>query len=188
MRIGLGTGSSGTAELARLLGVPHERHWLPWEVDLAAFGRALPEIVRAGGEVGLYLLPYAEEILARCPEARLVCMQRDPGRTVRGLLRKLGGNPFAVDEDAARFHHGFPFYGGVTLAEGCARFYRDYYARAYDLQRRFPDRFAVFFTDHLLSGAASELDVARFGDLCGSVADDFENFCARPRSEWGWVA
>lgn len=203
MLIGLGTGSTGTAEFARVLGLPHEKHWLPWEVDLHALDDALPEIARVGGEVALYFLPYVEAILERHPDTRFICMQRDAGRTVRGLSRKLGANPFAVDDDARRFMFAFPRYEAVTLAEGAARFYRDYYARAYDLQRRFPDRFAVVFTDHLLMGLAgeeiaSEIDLARLRDLGRSVAQDFHDFCngvpdekrvRESRSEdWGWVA
>jgi hypothetical protein len=176
MLIGLGTGSVGTAELARRLGLPHEKHWLPWEPDDSRLVSALPEIGLSGGEVGLYFLPYVEKILGLVPHVRFVCMQRDPGRTVRGLTRKLGGNPFAIEQDAVRFHHGFPFYGGVTLEEGASRFVRDYYARAYEFQRRFPDRFRVFFTDHLLGSRRGAAMEEVLHDLYGSVQEDFEQF------------
>lgn len=182
MLIGLGTGSTGTAELARILRLPHERRFLPWEPERCPgfLWDELPRLRAQGGEVGLYLLPYAEQILQNADDAKVVCMQRDEARVVRGLTRKLGRNPFAIEEDAAAFGHGFPFYGGVTLAEGVSRFYREYYARAYDLQRRYPGRFRVFFTDHLLGSGTPDLsthNVERLADLAKASHEALWEFC-----------
>jgi hypothetical protein len=180
MLIGLGTGSVGTSELAKRLALPHEKHWLPWVVDEAQLDAALPEIASTGGEVGLYFLNYVEPIMDRVPGANFVCMQRDQARVVRGLTRKLGRNPFTSREDAAAFHNAFPFYGDVTLEEGTSRFYREYYEKAYQLQRRFPWRFRVFFTDHLLGPTAASPDprsAERFSDLCAMTTFDFNAFC-----------
>lgn len=176
MILGLGTGSAGTAELARVLGLPHEKHWLPWRVDLEALDAALPAVREAGGEVNLSWLPYVEALLHREPKARIVVSQRDFGLTVRGLSRKLGTrNPFSVPEDAAAFHHGFPYYGsGLWLREAVGRFYREFYARAYDLQARYPWAVQVFFTDHLLGDPrathlSNPADAVRWADLCEST-------------------
>ena len=184
MLIGLGTGSSGTAELARLLGLPHEERFLPWKPDsddLGAFlAHDLPRIEAQGGEVGLYLLPYAEHIIDLCPEAKFVCMQRDQARTVAGLTRKLGRNVFADPEANTAFNRGFPLYGGVTLAEGAARFYRDYYEAAYTLQRKHPERFQVFFTDHLLGSEVadiSDVNIERLARLSRMTHEALNAFC-----------
>lgn len=186
MLIGLGTGSVGTYELAQRLGLPHESHWLPWEFDEEKLDAALPEIMQSGGEVGLYFLPYVEAILERIPRVQFVCMQRDQSRVVRGLARKLGRNPFASPEDAAAFHNAFPFYGGVTLAEGAARFYRQFYEQAYHLQRLYPWSLRVFFTDHLLGSSVQQPDPQsqkRLADLCSVASNDFEAFCGATARE-----
>lgn len=181
MLIGLGTGSVGTHELAKRLFLPHEKHWLPWEFDEEKLDAVLPEIAQRGGEVSLCFLPYVEAIHRRIPRARFVCMQRDQGRVVRGLAHKLARNPFGMPEDNAAFHNAFPFYGrDVTLEEGAARFYREYYEKAYSLQRRFPWWFQIFFTDHLLGSHAedhSPRSLERFSDLCSMASHDFEEFC-----------
>jgi hypothetical protein len=186
MLIGLGTGSVGTYELAKRLWLPHEKHWLPWEFDEEKLDAALPEIAQRGGEVSLCFLPYVEAILKRVPRTLFVCMQRDQGRVVRGLAHKLGRNPFTSREDSAGYHNSFPFYGDVTLEEGVARFYREYYERAYGLQRRYPWSFRIFFTDHLLGSYAEDHNprsLERFSDLCSMASHDFEDFCGDMVSE-----
>lgn len=166
---GLGTGRCGTLSLAHLLGVSHEMQLLPWEPEPKLLDALWPRVVRAGGDVSLSWLGYVPEILARDPEARFVCLQRERAATVRSWLRQLRGrDQFFMPmtwKDAvtgeAHVRNVFPALDG-PIPEAVDRYYTLYYERAAEWARRFPHRFRIFPMESVLNRRAAQRVMLRF--------------------------
>ena len=104
---GVGSGRCGTTslrlflDLQRRVSVTHElnfegtRQPMPWQTDLPLAEKRLHQLLQrpAGitGDIGFYWLPYTEWILARYPDSRFICLQRNRADTVASYLRRTEG-------------------------------------------------------------------------------------------------
>jgi hypothetical protein len=189
--IGLGTGRSGSASLARFFGAQpgaffaHEGAYarpralrytfgviLPWEPSAAAFAGWQAGLERAArgaafyGDVGSYFLPYVGRILEARPEARFVCIERDRAEVVASFLRKSAGiDPWRAG--AARrsaWDPAFPSLAAASKAAAIGSYWDLYRARAALEAQRRPERFRIFSFARLNERATQEemLDFAGF--------------------------
>jgi len=158
MIFGLGTARCGTYNLSVLLKVPHERIWLPWDVNENVLSWNLKSFKRDGGNVGLSILNYVGLLHDEFPNAHFICLQRDMALTVRSFVRRLKGrNPWCSEKDAAGYHYSFPRYENLSVADAAARYWREYYKRAHDWQIALPDHFRIFTTAYGLGEGIDDL-------------------------------
>jgi hypothetical protein len=158
MIFGLGTARCGTYNLSRLLDLPHERFWLPWKVNETLLSHHMTAFKEHGGNVGLYILNYTGLLHDAFPDAKFVCLQRDMALTVRSFVNRLVGRNVWCDEKARAGHqYAFPEYNGLTIEEAAGRYWRDYYAIAYEWQRKLPFHFRIFNTAYGLGEGMDDL-------------------------------
>lgn len=153
--IGLGTGRCGTLSLARLLGlqehcdVGHERYpTLSWYEDpnpCRHLEQSIESLSDVYGDVGMYYLPYVNEIRGRFPGTRFICMKRDREATINSFCRVVpsGVNWFGDVGKHHPFNRCFPNFGDVPFDVGAAMYWDYYYDTAEGLQC---DWFRIFPT------------------------------------------
>ena len=167
--IGLGTGRCARRCLGRFLNaqsgiqILHEGkvndgqgHPLRWHDDHANLLRwlaALEEHAETSeyyGDIGMYFLPYAEFLIERFPDVKLVCLKRNREEVVKSYLGW-----------AKEYHHWFDHDGGIwkkhTLwdsahpkfdepdkVKAIGLYWDSYYAEVDRLIRLYPDHIACF--------------------------------------------
>ena len=176
--LGMGAGQCGTLLLAQMLDKQHDARvsheqppLLPWNRRSGVPGirerlqRLLAtQQARLVGDVASFYLPYAEEAIAFDPHIRLVCLRRPRDEVVDSFCRFLDQTtPFPVNhwaqQPAPGWYHDplwtrvFPQYDTADREEGLRRYWDEYYARADELARRFPDNVRVWDTETLTTEA-----------------------------------
>ena len=185
--LGTGSGRCGTLSLARLLSrqpgvvVSHEEPpLLPWRPQspreaigerFARWRRLRPAHIV--GDVASFYLPYVEEAIALEPAIRIVCLKRPREEVVESFCRwldrvqPLPTNHWA-EEPAAGWYHDplwtriFPQYPTQDRREGIGRYWDEYYGRAEELSRRYPEHLRVFDTDKALNTEAGLRELLSF--------------------------
>lgn len=140
MIIGVGTGHSGTKNLAKLLGLSHEpKPLLPFKKDF----RLLNQHLKGQGAVALYFTHYIPNILHLYPDAKIVCLKRDKDKTVKGFLK--GANNFNHFNDVVThsFDVCFPDFG-TSMEEGLGLWWDWVYKFVESYEILFPDNVKVF--------------------------------------------
>lgn len=169
--IGCGTGRCGTKSLAKLLDdcegtrVTHEmKPLLPWEVDMelllgriAAFRKAKSPFV---GDVAFYYLPYLPHLIATFPGIRIICLWRDEGKIVESYMAKTSqprNRNHWMEHDGTTWKKDpiwdpcYPKYDVQDKREAIARYVRDYYETARQLELARPHNVQIFDIENLNS-------------------------------------
>ena len=157
------------------------RPLLPWDgqnnsqvirLRFEGLARQCPQVARIG-DVGLYYLPYTDEVLSSLDHVRVICLKRDRQETVDSFIRWIQqtrkGRPVdhwsadraGLEDDP--WDASFPKYVALDMAEAIGQYWDDYYAQASRLAQEFPDRVRVFEMRSTLNdpaGIASLLDWA----------------------------
>jgi hypothetical protein len=216
--IGLGSGRSGTASLAKLLNAQKDaavfHEMSPSTVRFAGTPRPILnaieefEAIVAGGDpsrltvdlarevsarrydqmrhmrrvsligdIAFYYLSYVDEIVARHPGVRFVCLKRDKATTVRSWMQKssLGywrskyigerisaaitrepfrdSRNFWMNHDGTKWLHDpvwdkcFPKFPGPTKKEAIEQYWDFYYEKADTLALNYPNVFRIVASD-----------------------------------------
>jgi hypothetical protein len=172
----MGAGQCGTLLLAQILDkqydarVSHEQPpLLPWNRRPGAPGirERLQRLLathktRLVGDVASFYLPYAEEAIAFDPHIRIVCLRRPREEVVASFCRVLDQSArFPInhwaEQPAPGWYHDpiwtrvFPQYDTTDREAGLRRYWDEYYERAEELARRFPENVRLWDTDALTS-------------------------------------
>lgn len=172
--LGMGAGQCGTLLLAQILDkqpnsrVSHEQPpLLPWAAEQGAPGicERLQRILdtrgeRFVGDVATFYLPYAEEAIHFDPEIRIICLKRPREEIVEGFCRFLDQaapfptNHWAQEPPPGVYHDPlwtriFPQYGTQDREEGIRRYWTEYYEKAEELVRRYPENVRLWDTEIL---------------------------------------
>lgn len=172
--LGIGSGRSGSLSLAVLLNrhpraaISHElrpivagdtlgRRTLNPPAWSAPFQQVEPLVdqmlTRTGpvvGDVASYWLPHVEEVLARLPDTRVVCLRRARDETVDSFMRRSGDKNHWMEHDGSNWRHEpvwdpcFPKYQATSKREAIGMYWDDYYSRAEHLAERFPQQVRVW--------------------------------------------
>ncbi len=176
--LGIGTGQCGLRALAAVLNRQpcvqssyQEAPWLPWQRRqdarrvLAARFERFRRNARPGrlllANCASFYLPYLEDVIALEPDVRVVCLKRPRGEVVAGFCRWLDENtPLPTNhwarQPAAGWHHEvnrtriYPQYDTQVREEGIGRYWDEYYQRAEELARRYPQHVRVFDSAEVL--------------------------------------
>ncbi|TAH34615.1 MAG: hypothetical protein EYC70_16925 [Planctomycetota bacterium] len=123
----------------------------------------------AYGDVAFGYLYAVEHLLARCPSARLMCLQRDRAETVDSLWRWSGPRHHWTEHDGLEWQcdpwdHCFPKFGLADKRAAVERYWDSYYAAARAWEQARPDAVRVFPMDALNSesGQRAILDFAGY--------------------------
>jgi len=180
--LGLGTGRCGTVSLCEFLNaqpgvqmvhegmVDGENHLFSWDGgDSDKLDRWLAFLEqRAGkarffGDIGMYLLPYADRLLERYPDSRVIVMRRGRASTVSSYLHKAKRYNHWMEHDGTVWERhplwdsAFPTYDAATKPAALRRYWDEYYAAAERLREANPDRVQIF-------------DMAQLNDRAGRAA------------------
>ena len=174
----MGTGRCGTRSMWKVLNsqpsvsISHEfPPALPWKRDSAALARKLKEIsARPGplvGDVAFYYLPYAEEVLASHPEARIVCLRRDRAETVSSFARWCAGAHRWLEHSGGKYKRDgwdkcYPKYDIQDPDEACGRYWDEYYAAVATPEKRFPGRVRLWDMEEALNNEDTQSTILRF--------------------------
>lgn len=185
--LGMGAGQCGTELLAQILDqqhnvqVSHEQApFLRWQrgPNRPGIKQKLERMIatrraRFIGDVATYHLPYVEEAVEYCPDIRLICLQRPREEVIRGycgLLDQTSKLPLDhwSKQPVAPFTHDFfrtrtfPQYDVPDRRSGIGMYWDEYYQRAEDLLRRYPQNFRLWDTEVLTTeaGVQEVLDFA----------------------------
>jgi hypothetical protein len=166
--LGMGAGQCGLNLLQEILAQqPSSRvtleqsPLLPWErcsdsagikERLARWKSAFQE--QLVGDVATFYLPYVEQAIERDPGIRIVCLKRSRDEVISAFSQFLNETaPLPINHwtttPGATGHHDplwtqtFPQYETQDRAEGIARYWSEYYKRADDLGRQYPDNVIV---------------------------------------------
>lgn len=179
--IGLGSGRCGTQSLAHLLDqqsaakVYHERvdHQIRWHGSEQEIHTFLDEAVAQDefqliGDVAFYYLPYVEAILARQPNVKFICLQRDCKETVVSYLQKTSGRNHWMEHDGrswqlSRWDDCYPKYAVPDKESALTLYWYDYYFTATRLQALYPQQFRIFPMTALNSKAGQHTILAFLG-------------------------
>lgn len=232
--IGLGTGRSGTASLAKLInsqrdalcfhemnpscarfeGAPQpilrtidefqtiveggDPSMLTVDLSRGVAARAYERLcrmsrVRLIGDIAFYYLTYVEQIAARNPEVRFVCLRRDRQATIRSWLAKSAirrwpskrvadrlsawitrtpyytARNFWMEHDGSRWARDevwdkcFPKFPGPTREEAIGQYWDYYYEEAEKLARALPQAFRIVDTEQINTPAGQSALL----DFCG---------------------
>ena len=182
--IGLGTGRCGTVSLGSLLNaqpdttvihegaIGGERHLLPWDGsgNAAAWFRELARRTapsRWFGDVGMYFLPYVEDILEEWPTARFITLRRSKEETVASYLKKTEGRNHWVKHDGTewrldeRWDIAYPKYPPMPKADALRRYWEEYYHKVGEIQEQYPESISTFDM-HLLNESAGREAILDF--------------------------
>ena len=102
------------------------------------------------------ILPYVEQILARYPDVKFVCLKRDRASTVASYMKKTEGRNHWIQHDGSRWYrdrwdHSYPKYPCADKEKAIGRYWDDYYRESERLQALYPEAFCVFPTEALNS-------------------------------------
>ena len=187
--IGLGTGRCGTRSLSRLLSsqpgmvVLHEgmlegrSHPFRWEGDrdrVVAWIDGLPELLGRPahcGDVGMYFLPYCEDLIASRPEVRFVCLERPRAAVVESFLRHLPDRHPWLRHDGRRWRidpvwdAAYPTFDEPDKARAVGLYWDLYKTEVDRLVALHPTRVGRFSTEALNSveGRNAILDFVGYG-------------------------
>jgi hypothetical protein len=165
--LGSGSGRSGSTSLASLIQAqprsyfshehPPRLAWtdpgqrLEFHVKRFHLMLSLFEIV---GDVSHWWLPHFEIVQKAFPDVKMVVTQRDMAATVSSFLKIKGGNKKGsinnwIDHEgsywaANPWDECYPKYQAESLKEVLVLYWKDYYRRAENLQRRFPNAVKIF--------------------------------------------
>lgn len=179
-----GTGSArcGTKSLAVLFGqqrtvaVAHERHMLPWEVDLGAAHRAVMDLQKRPvrqvltqgipvrwlryrvmcatiiGDIGPWYLPYADYLI-KAHNAKIVCLKRDKEQTVESFLRQrydhCSLHPAEADDPGKPLAGMLPKFDLPSRRANAEAYWEHFYAQADAAEQSHPESFRIFDIDTL---------------------------------------
>ena len=185
----MGAGQCGSGVFAELLNrqpatrVTHAQlPWLGWQRDEnpSGIGERLGRFVSGSqnqrvGDVATFYLPYAEEAIQCDPGIRIVCLKRPRDEVVRGFCRFLDqSSPFKVNhwakEPAAGWCHDpfetriYPQYDTADREEGIGQYWDEYYTRADELQRQYPDNLRVWDAEALTT-AVGVIEILTFAGI-----------------------
>ena len=133
------------------------------------------------GDIGFYYLSYVEDLLAKVPECKFVCVRRDKGQTVRSWLQKsrikrwrslwladrlksiITRTPFHTEYNYWQEHDGsfwmpdpvwdscFPKFEAASKEEAIGQYWDFYYREAERLAEAYPASFRIFDISDLSS-------------------------------------
>lgn len=114
------------------------------------------------GDVASFYLPYVEDVIAVEPNVRIICLKRSREEVIRSFcnwldrVHPLPTNHWAEMPAPGWHHHPiwtriFPQYEIQDREEGIGRYWDEYYERADDLVRRYPEHVRVFDTNLALN-------------------------------------
>lgn len=97
--------------------------------------------------MGFYYLPHVRELMAEFKSLRFVCLRRTQEETIDSFcrMRPAGTHWFSEEGEPNPWDHCFPKYG-VEFQQAVARYWRDYYRSAEQLQGL---RFRIYPTESL---------------------------------------
>lgn len=179
--IGCGTGRCGTVSLSDLLrrqGInsSHEHMLMPWDVDMDKFNQNLNSIMKRHegvvADTAFYYLPYLEIILNRIKNVKIVILKRDMEGTVasfehRTTLRKnINKNHWVKGDEyfaSSIWFPCFPTYDDMTSkTEAIQRYWTEYYEKAGELVKKYPDRVKIFGFRYTLNTEKGQIELAKF--------------------------
>jgi hypothetical protein len=171
MIFGLGTGRCGTGSLAKILDLSHEACSMPWQVNLDKYNEVMPGVIKRGGDVALYWLPYVSLVLEDYPDSKFVCLKRDREETIQSWSRRLPGTSkfmlasvVTLGPNGKHYESLFPDYGDTPVPEAVGMFWDEYYEKSEALQRLIPESFTVVGMNAALNDRAGQ---RRMLDFCG---------------------
>jgi hypothetical protein len=191
--LGMGSGRCGTRSLASLLDaqpgakVSHEEHpLLMWRsANKEKIVRRLERMLRSRtepviGDVASFYLPYVEAALEFDPGIRIACLKRPREEVVQSFCQWLDKvHPLPTNHWAKRpavgWHHEpiwtqiFPQYETIDRLKGIGRYWDEYYERAGELAKRFPEQVRVFDWLAALNTLEGQRDLLSF---CGFADDE----------------
>lgn len=183
--LGMGAGQCGLNLLAEILGQQpssrvtlEQRPLLPWVQPAGRpgirqrFDRWTSQHQeRIVGDIATFYLPYVEEAIGLRPDLRVVCLKRPSDEIVAGYCRQIDQqfsiptNHWSVDPGPEwtsdpQWSATFPQYDTTDRVTAVRRYCQEYYDRADELARRFPDNVLVIDTEVLTNreGVHSVLD------------------------------
>lgn len=167
--IGLGTGRCGTTSLGRFLNAQSgirifhegetddgEQHPLPWEVDHEKLLHWLATLERyaAGneyyGDIGMYFLPYAEYLIGRFPDIKLVCLKRDRKEVVASYMKWTKNRNHWLNHDGSVWAKhppwdvAFPKFDEPDKSKAIGLYWDGYYREVERLIGLYPENIACF--------------------------------------------
>ncbi len=190
--VGLGSGRCGTCSLAAVLdaqfrvSVTHESYnrlpWVPLEFDI---NLAITSIIHAQsgniiGDCAPWYLNYTDWCIESFPDIKMICLKRKKESCVTSIYEvnnMLKVNHFTdksskhwdktrwnLNEiDSRMYRNCFPKYD-LPMFKAISQYYDDYYDIAYELERKYPDNFGLFDTDHVLNTEEGQIEMLKF---CG---------------------
>lgn len=188
--IGLGTGRCGTLSLSLFLNAQpgitmlHEGKQegararpLRWQGDRDELWRWLETLERASGDsayygdIGMYFLPYAEALIQRFPDIKLVCLKRNRQEVVNSYLEWTQGRNHWFEHDGVAWDKNpawdgaFPKFNEPDKAKAIGLYWDMYYADVDRLIRQYPGHIACFWMDSLnrKRGRRAILDFIGYG-------------------------
>ncbi len=145
--IGLGTGHCGTRSLHHIINrcaevdAAHQRFWPTSGQDLVVrFGKEAgsAEHLALYGDVSFYWVTRAAKLKARCPNLKVIVLERDRDDTIDAFLRRNRGDTIHGELGFLAEDNWPPTFPPIPMAEEAERvgLYIDWY---YDQARLIPD-------------------------------------------------
>lgn len=188
---GMGTGRCGTVTLSKLLASQpgcnatsflHEtRPILPWEsahtsdvasTRLSAIRQRLRCTGGKAGDVALFYLAYARDMLEIDPHIRFIVLQRARDEVVRSYVQKqLRCNLWSACPNKTcrpgdiKWLPAFPKYPCLTnstIADGVRQYYDDYESKVAGLTRDFPLNVRVYESPAIFSDESRQYEMLRW--------------------------
>jgi hypothetical protein len=127
------------------------------------------------GDVASFYLPYVESVIEQVPDVRIVCLQRPREEVIASFclwldsVHPLPTNHWAKLPAPGWYHEPvytriFPQYDIQDREEGIEQYWDDYYARADELVRRYPEHVRIFDWRACLQTEAGQREMLSF---CG---------------------
>ena len=98
------------------------------------------------GDIGMYYLPYAEEIMVEFPNARFITLERDKHQVVESFLKKTEGHNHWMEHDGTRWlpsdkwDNSFPKFEANSKKEALEQYWDSYRDHTDQLVAKFPDK------------------------------------------------
>lgn len=166
--LGCGTGRNGSVSIYNLLNkcklcnMVHEMQPnLLWDYDEVYFIHRFKQFKnypnKYFGDIGAYYLNYAEKFIQVVKNIKIFCLRREKNETVESFMRK-------TDEDVWKYNaihnfgKSFPNYENKNKKESIEQYYDDYYKKAKELMKKYPDNFRIFDMSAVLNTEVGQKD------------------------------